>query len=273
MQTQAQSGLAFRNLHERSRAFVIPNPWDVGSAKVLAQLGFEALATTSAGFAFSLGKRDNAVGRDAVMEHARALTSAVDLPISADLENGFGDDADTVAETIRRAAAAGLVGGSIEDSTQRTDEPIYARELAVERIRAAADAARSLAFPFVLTARCENYLVGRVDLKDTIARLQAYQQAGADVLYAPGLTAEADIAQVVRSVDRPVNVLMGIPGVGLGVEQLSAIGVRRISVGGSLYRAAFSSLLRAAREMREQGTFHYADNLVSHREVSRFFAS
>jgi 2-methylisocitrate lyase-like PEP mutase family enzyme len=207
MRTQAEKGRLFRVLHERDGAFIIPNPFDVGTARLLARLGFEALATTSAGYAFSVGRRDNTVGRDEMMAHVAAIASATDLPVSADLENGFGDDPETVAETIRRAAASGVVGGSIEDSTARPGDPIYAHERAVERVRAAAEAAHTRSFPFTLTARAENYLVGRPDLKDTIRRLQAYQEAGADVLYAPGLASQDDIAAVVRSVDRPVNAL------------------------------------------------------------------
>src|SRR5688572_7245188 len=193
METQERKGSAFRRLHERVSAFIIPNPWDVGTARLLAHLGYEALATTSAGYAFSVGQRDNTISRDEMMAHVRAIASATDLPVSADLENGFGDQPETVAETIRLAAATGLVGGSIEDSTNHAGEPIYEYELAVERIRAAVEAARSLDFPFTLTARAENYLVGRSDLKDTIKRLQAYQEAGADVLYAPGLVSRDDI--------------------------------------------------------------------------------
>src|SRR6516225_4771229 len=226
MATQAEKGKAFRALHERKGAFIIPNPWDVGTARMLEHLGFEALATTSMGFALSIGKQDNAAGRDAVLAHAAALTAATELPISADLENGFADAPEVVAETIRLAAKAGLVGGSIEDATERQEVPIYEMAHAVERVRAAAGAARSLPFPFTLTARAENYLHGRPDLKDTIRRLQAYQEAGADVLYAPGLTSKEDITEVVRSVDRPVNVLMGLQGVGLTLEDLNAMGVK-----------------------------------------------
>ena len=272
MQTQQSKGAAFRQLHERQTAFIIPNPWDVGTAKVLAGLGFEALATTSAGFAFSIGKRDGAVGRDKMIAHVREIVDATDLPVSADLENGFGDDPQTVAGTIQLAAAAGLVGGSIEDSTQRKDDPIYEQQLAVDRVRAAVEVARSLPFPFMLTARCENYLVGRPDLTATIKRLEAYQEVGADVLYAPGLSSKEDIAAVVRSVDRPVNVLMGFRGADLSLEELSAIGVRRVSIGSGLYRAAFGPLLRAAREMREHGTFSaIADEPVSFRDISAMF--
>lgn len=187
---------------------------------------------------------------------------------SADLENGFGDEPEVVAETIRRAAATGLVGGSIEDSTGRRDEPLYELPLAAERIRAAAEARHTLGFPFVLTARAENFLVGRADLGDAVRRLQAYQDAGADVLYAPGLVREDDIATVVRSVDRPVNVLVGFAGVRLSLQSLSALGVRRVSLGSGLFRAAFGAFLRAAREMRAQGTFNFADEAVSFRDVA-----
>lgn len=271
MLPQAQKGKAFRALHERDGAFIIPNPWDAGTARILAHLGFEALATTSAGYAFSLGQRDNTIGRDPMMRHVAAIVSATDLPVSADLENGFGDRPETVAETIGLAAAAGVVGGSIEDSTGRPEHPLYDLKQAAERVRAASEAARSLPFPFVLTGRAENFLVGKPDLKDTIRRLQAYQDAGADVLYAPGLTSEEDIAAVVSSVDRPVNVLMGLQGVRLSLEVLSAMGVKRISVGSALSRAALGAFLRAAREMREHGTFAFADEAVNYREISAMF--
>jgi len=270
MATQTEKASTFKALHERKKAFVIPNPWDIGTARMLAHLGFEALATTSMGFALSIGKQDNAAGRDAVLAHAAALTAATELPISADLENGFADAPEVVAETIRLAAKAGLVGGSIEDATERQDNPIYEMAEAVERVRAAAEAARSLPFPFTLTARAENYLHGRPDLKDTIRRLQAYQEAGADVLYAPGLTSKEDITELVRSVDRPVNVLMGLQGVGLTLEDLSAIGVRRISVGSGLYRIAHAAFLRAAREMHDAGTFGtMANEPISGREIGK----
>jgi 2-methylisocitrate lyase-like PEP mutase family enzyme len=271
MLTQAEKGRAFRALHERDRAFIIPNPWDVGTAKLLAQLGSEALATTSMGYAFSAGQRDTTIGRDRMIEHVSVIASATDLPVSADLENGYADAPDAVAETIRLAAAAGVVGGSIEDATGRPDQPIYDREHAVERIRAAVAAARALPFPFTLTARAENYLHGRPDLSDTIARLQAYQEAGADVLYAPGLASKEDIAAVVRSVDRPVNVVMGLLGVQLSLTDLSALGVRRVSVGSALCRAALGAFLRAAREMREHGTFTFAKEAASPREISALF--
>ncbi len=271
MRAQTEKGRIFRALHKRDSAFIIPNPWDVGTARLLAGLGFEALATTSAGYAFSLGQRDNTIDRDQMMAHVSDIVSATDLPVSADLENGFGDDPDMVAETIRRAAATGLVGGSIEDATTRPDHPIYEHGLAVERVRAAAEVAHALPFPFTLTARAENYLVGRRDLTDTIRRLQAYQEAGADVLYAPGLATRDDIAAVVRSVDRPVNVVMGLQGVQLSLAELSAIGVKRVSVGSALARAALGAFLRAAREMREHGTFAFAADAVSYGEISALF--
>src|SRR5215831_20031818 len=210
MPTQKEKGQAFRALHHRDRAFIIPNPWDIGTARVLAHLGFEALATTSMGFAFSIGHRDNTITREDAIRHAGAIASSVDIPVSADLENGFSDAPEAAAETIRLAAAAGVVGGSIEDATGRADNPIYELAHAADRVRAAVAVARALPFTFTLTARAENYLHGRPDLKDTIKRLQAYQEAGADVLYAPGLTTRNDIAAVVKSVDRPVNVLMGL---------------------------------------------------------------
>ena len=269
--TQEEKGRRFRSLHEGPGAFVIPNPWDIGSARLLALMGFQALASSSAGYAFTLGRCDNQVGREEMMVHVAELVAATDLPVSADLENGFGDEPETVAETIRQAAAAGLVGGSIEDSTTRAADPIYARDLAAERVRAAAEVVRGLPFPFTLTARAENFLLGRKDLADTIGRLQAYQEAGADVLYAPGLTSLEDIRTVVASVDRPVNVIMGLAGVRLSVHDLSSVGVRRISVGSSFARAAIGAFLRAAREVQEHGTFTFADEAATSREVSELF--
>jgi 2-methylisocitrate lyase-like PEP mutase family enzyme len=273
MPTQAEKGKRFRALHERDQAFIIPNPWDAGSARLLAHLGFEALATTSMGYAFSAGKRDNTVGREQIIEHIHGLALATDLPVSADLENGFGDAPETAAETIRLAAQVGVVGGSIEDATERSDDPIYEREHAVDRVRAAVAAARALSFPFTLTARAENYLHGRPDLKDTIARLQAYQEAGADVLYAPGLASKDDIAAIVTSVDRPVNVLMGLRGVRLSVPELSRLGVKRISVGSALCRTALGAFLRAAREMNEQGTFDFAKDAANPQEIGAIFGA
>jgi 2-methylisocitrate lyase-like PEP mutase family enzyme len=236
-------------------------------------LGFEALATTSAGYAFSVGNRDNTIDRHEMMSHLSTIASATDLPVSADLENGFGDAPEVVAKTIGLAAAAGVVGGSIEDMSRQPGHAIYEREFAMERVRAAADVARAFPFPFTLTARAENYLAGRPDLKDTIERLQAYQMAGADVLYAPGLTSKDDIATVVRSVDRPVNVVMGLQGVQLSLAELSAIGVRRVSVGSALSRAAFGAFLRAGQEMQEHGTFTFAEEAVSYRDLSAMFTA
>ena len=269
--TQTEKGRNFRAFHESDRAFIIPNPWDPGTARLLAHMGFQALASTSMGYAFSIGKCDNTVGRDHIIAHIASIASATDLPVSADLENGFGDAPEVAAETIRLAAATGVVGGSIEDATGRADPPIYEKEQAADRLRAAAEAARSLPFTFTLTGRAENYLHGRPDLKDTISRLQAYQEAGADVLYAPGLATRDDIAAVVSSVDRPVNVLMGLQGVLLSLAELSALGVKRVSVGSSLCRAALGAFLRAAHEMREQGTFTYANEAASSREITEIF--
>lgn len=268
MSSQQEKANRFRALHEQDHAFIIPNPWDVGTARLLALIGFEALASTSAGYAFSLGRRDGAVGRDQMMLHLAELASATELPLSADLENGFGDDPRAVAQTIQRAAAAGIVGGSIEDATNRPGDPIYAKALAVERIRAAVAAARALPFAFTLTARAENYLHGRPDLGDTIARLQAYQEAGADVLYAPGLKTVQDIKAVVSSVDRPVNVLAGLQGMDLTLEALSKIGVKRVSIGGALARAALGTMLRAGREMHDHGSFAFTRDAVSHADIS-----
>jgi 2-methylisocitrate lyase-like PEP mutase family enzyme len=269
--TQSAKGLAFAALHTRDAAFIIPNPWDTGTARLLATMGFEALATTSAGYAFSVGRPDNTISREDTIAHAAAIAAATDLPVSADLENGFGDDPRTVAETIRMAAAAGLVGGSIEDASGRTNGEPYEIALAAERILAAAEVVRALPFRFMLTARAENFLVGRPDLSDTIKRLQAYQEAGADVLYAPGLTSVDDIATVMRSVDRPVNVVMGLSGAQLSLATLFALGVKRVSIGSALARAALGAVLRAGREMREHGTFEFARDAVAYGEINRTF--
>lgn len=264
----SEKGRMFRDLHYREKAFIIPNPWDAGTARLLEKLGFEALATTSAGYAFSTGKQDGAVTRDEMIAHVRDLAAATDLPVSADLENGYGDSPKDAAETIKLAAAAGCVGGSIEDMYGRNGERlIYGHELAAERVAAAAEVAHSLDHTFTFTARCENYLAGNPDINDTIKRLQAYQEAGADVLYAPGLKTMEDITAVIASVDRPVNVVMGLSGVQLSVNELSAIGVKRISVGSALSRTALGSFLRAAIEMRDLGTFTFAEDAVSVKKV------
>ena len=271
MQTQKEKGEFFRSLHQREQAFIIPNPWDAGTARMLAHMGFEALATTSAGNAFSLGQKDGTVGRERTLENVTVIAAATELPVSADLENGFGSSPDVVAETIRRAAEAGAVGGSIEDATGEPHQPIYPIEAAIERIEAAAEAARSLPFPFTLTARAENFLYGRTDLKDTIHRLRTYQEAGADVLYAPGLSTRDEIEAVVSSVDRPVNVLMGLGRLQLSLDELGEIGVRRVSVGGALYRLALGSFLGAAREMKERGTFGFARRATSTQKITAMF--
>lgn len=271
MATQAELGAIFRKLHEGDVAFIIPNPWDRGTARILAGLGFKALATTSAGYAFTLGQRDNTVGREKMITHVADIVESTSLPVSADLENGFGDDPETCAETIRLGAANGLVGASIEDSTGRSDSPVYDISQAVDRISAAVAARAALPFTFTLTARAENHIVGRPDLSDTIKRLQAYQEAGADVLYAPGLMSREEIASVVSSVDRPLNVLMGIGGTELNLAELSELGVKRISTGSAIARAAFDACVRAGREMAQAGTFTFADNAVPSREIVELF--
>jgi 2-methylisocitrate lyase-like PEP mutase family enzyme len=235
----------------------------------LSSLGFEALATTSAGYAFSLGVRDGAVGRAETLANARAIIEATDLPVSADLENGFGDDPEDAAETIHAASAIGLVGGSIEDASGDPARPIYDLSLAIERVAAAVESARKLPVPFVLTARAENFLHGRPDLEDTIRRLQAFEKAGAEVLYAPGLTTLEQIRTVCGSVSKPVNVVMGLVGGGFSVQQLAEAGVKRISLGSSLARAALGALMRAGREIREQGTFSFAAQAIPFAEVNR----
>ncbi len=271
---QRQKAIAFSELHAGPGAFVIPNPWDAGSARLLEHWGFSALATTSAGLAFTKARPDgeNAVSRDEALANAAEIVGATSLPVSADLEGGFGVSPEICAETIRLAAKTGLVGGSIEDATGFSGNPIFAIEAAVERVRAAAEAAKALDFQFMLTARAENFLHGRPDLKDTIQRLQAFQEAGADVLFAPGLRTADDIRAVTSSVDRPVNVVMGLQGVRLSVAELSTLGVRRISVGGALARAALGALLRAATEIRDRGTFEFAADAVPHAEIDGIFS-
>jgi len=263
---------AFRALHARAGAFIIPNPWDAGSARLLAMAGFDALATTSAGFAYSRGRPDNAIGRDEMLGHIAEIVAAGGLPVSADLENGFGDDPATCAQTIRFGADAGLVGGSIEDATGRDDVPIYPFDLAVERVRAAVAAARSLPFPFTLVARCENFLHGRPDLDDTLRRLTAFAEAGADCLFAPGLRTREQIRAVVDAVaPKPVNVIMGLTGAQFSLRELEELGVRRVSVGSSLARAAYGAFLRAAKEIAERGTFTYADDAVPFATINGMF--
>jgi 2-methylisocitrate lyase-like PEP mutase family enzyme len=271
--TRDQKYEVFRALHERAGAFVIPNPWNAGTARILTALGFEALATTSAGCAFSAGYRDSSTGltRDEILENAKAMVEATGLPVSADLENGFGRSPEMCAETIRLGADIGLAGGSIEDASGDPQDPIYRFDLAVERVAVAAKAAHDSRF--VLTARAENFLHGRPDLDDTIRRLQAFAAAGADVVYAPGLPGLEAIRKVCASVSKPVNVLMGLKGATFSVEELAAAGVKRISVGGSLARAALGAVVRAAREMKEKGTFNFAAEALPSAEAKAYMAA
>ena len=260
---------AFYALHRET--FIIPNPWDRGSARLLAHMGFKALATTSMGYAFSIGQPDNSLTREQTLANAADIADGTDLPVSADLENGFGDRPEDAAETIRLSQQSGIVGGSIEDATGDAAAPIYDIGLAKERVQAGVEAARALPYKFTFTARAENFLWGRPHLGDTIKRLQAYQEAGADVLYAPGLKTREDIASVVSSLDRPVNVVMGLVGAQLGLEELAKIGVKRISVGSSLQRSALGAFLRAAEEMSGKGTFTYAAGAASPKDVTPIF--
>ncbi|MGO9588831.1 MAG: oxaloacetate decarboxylase [Candidatus Acidiferrales bacterium] len=284
--TQSEKAKKFRALHRLPAAvgakieeagpgaFIIPNPWDVGSARILEGMGFEALATTSSGFAYSLGKRDGMTTRDELLAHCRAVSEAVDVPIAADLEKCFGDDPRTVAETIRLAGATGIVGGSVEDASGDDGRPIYDFSLAVERVAAAVEAARALPFPFTLTARAENFLHGRADLDDTIRRLVAFAEAGAEVLFAPALPHLDAIRAVCAAVaPHPVNVLAGIKGLAFPVAELEVAGVRRISLGGVLSRVAFGGLIGAAREMKENGTFGFVDRAAPTTEVAAFMTA
>ena len=268
--SQGDKAARFRALHEQPGAFVIPNPWDAGSARVLAGLGFAALATSSGACAGTLGRRDGKVTRGEALAHARAIVAATDLPVSADLEKGFGDAPAAAAETIRLAAEVGLVGGSIEDATGDPARPLYDISQATERVAAAAEAARALSFPFTLTARAENFLRGRADLDDTIRRLQAFERAGADVLFAPGLPDLAAVRAVCGAVTRPVNFMVGIKGKSFSVAELEAAGVRRISLATSLYRAAMTGLVEAAREVKESGTFGYLERSLATAELSKY---
>lgn len=270
--SQTDKAMRFRDLHAGPVGFVMPNPWDPGSARLLASLGFQALASTSAGFAFSRGLPDGQVPRQAMMQHLAELAAATTLPVSADLGDGFALSPDDVAACILDAAQAGVVGGSIEDSTGDPSAPIRELGLSVDRVRAAVDAARSLPFPFTVTARAENHFVGVPDLADTIRRLQAFQEAGADVLFAPGLARREDIAAVLGAVDRPVNVLVGVPGMALSASDLMDMGVSRISVGGSLARAALGALMRAATELHDHGTTQYASSAMRGSDLNQLFA-
>jgi len=268
--SQADKAARFKALHDQPKAFVIANPWDAGSARMLAGLGFAALATSSGAAAGVLGRRDGRISRDEAIAHASAIVEATDLPVSADLERGFGDAPEEAAETIRQAAAAGLVGGSIEDASGDPGQPIYALAHAVERIAAAVQVARSLPYPFMLTARAENFLHGKADLDDTIRRLQAFEKVGADVLFAPLLPDLAAVKLVCSSVGKPVNFMAGVRGKSFTVAELEAAGVRRVSLATSLWRAAMTGLIEAGREIREKGTFGYLDRTLPTSEVSRF---
>jgi len=268
--TREQKYNAFKALHERPGIFVIPNPWDAGTAKILTALGFEALATTSAGYAFAAGRPDStsALNRDGIFENAKAIVEATHLPVSADLQDGFGPSPETCAATIRLACGIGLAGGSIEDASGDLNKPIYNLQLATERVEAAAETAHT--HQFLLTARAENFLYDRPNLDDTIKRLQAFEQAGADVLYAPSLPNLEAIRQVCASVSKPVNVLMGLKGATFSVEELAAAGAKRISVGGSFARAALGAFVRAAREVKDKGTFTYATEAISHADATKY---
>ena len=263
--------IAFRALHEQPGAFVIPNPWDIGTARILASMGFPALATTSAGMAYALGVREGGVSRAAMLEHLRMLVGATPLPVSADLEKGFGDTPESVAETIRVVSETGIAGGSIEDFTGDLSVPIFEKSLAVERIAAASEAARALRGDFVLTARCESLCYGSTDLDDVIDRLQAFEAAGADCLYAPGLHDLASIRTVCSAVSKPVNVVMGMPGATYSIDDLAEAGVKRISVGSAFFRVAYGAMIDAAREIAGSGTFEKTQDGIGFAEMDGFF--
>jgi len=271
--SQSDKAQLFKSLHERPGCFVIPNPWDAGTAKILAAMGFEALATTSAGLAFSLAKSDSSgsVTLPEVIANAKEIIAATHLPVSADLESGYSVSAEGIAKTIALAAEAGLIAGSIEDATGNSNSPVYELTEATERVRVAVEAARKLPFPFLITGRAENFLYGRTDLKDTIKRLQHFQEAGADVLFAPGLKLKQDIESVLKEIDHPLNVLMGSGGTDLTVDDLSAMGVKRISLGSSLSRAAFGAFISAAKEIKTKGTFQFADSAIPYKDLNGMF--
>jgi 2-methylisocitrate lyase-like PEP mutase family enzyme len=267
--TQGEKAIRFRALHAGPGILVIPNPWDVGSARILAGLGFQALATSSAASASALGKRDGRLSRDEALRHAKLIVDATDLPVSADLEKGFGDAPEVVAETVRLAAGVGLVGCTIEDATGDPDSPLYDFGLAVERIAAAAEAARSLPFPFIVTARAHNLLYADPCLDETISRLQAFEKAGANVLFAPGLPDLDAVRAVCQTVSKPVNFMVGIKGKSFSVEELAAAGVRRVSLATSLYRAAMTGLLDAAREVKDEGRFSFVDRCMATADLNK----
>ena len=270
--SQQEKATRFRALHQ-GPTFIIPNPWDIASARILSGLGFQALATSSAASAVAIGKRDGGLTRGEALAHARTIIEAVDVPVSADLENGFGDEPQVVADTIRRAADTGLVGCTIEDSTRTPNRPLYEFSLAVERIAAAAEAARALPFPFMLTARAHNFLYPDPSLDDTIRRLQAFEKAGADVLFAPGLPDIDTVRTVCAALTKPFNFMAGIPGKSFPVEQLAAAGVRRISLATSLYRAAMTGLLEAIREVKDKGEFGFVNRVVATADLTKLMGS
>lgn len=266
--TQSEKAAHFRALHDGPGAFIIPNPWDIGSARMLAGLGFQALATSSSASAYALGRRDHGLTREEAVAHARLIVDATDLPVSADLENGFGDAPEVVAETIRLAAEAGLVGCTIEDATGNPANPLYGIRQAAERIAAAAQAAHALPFPFMLTARAHNFLYAAPSLDDTISRLQAFEKAGADVLFAPGLPDLASVRAVCAAVSKPFNFMAGIKGKSFSFGELAEAGVKRISLASSLYRAAMTGLLDAARQVKDTGQFVFLDRCVTTPELN-----
>lgn len=273
MRTQADKAAAFRALHERPGAFIIPNPWDAGTAKLLGAMGFEALATTSLGLANMLGRADSRATQAEVIDNCRIIAQVTDLPVNADLENCFAHDPAAAAEVIRFAAEAGAVGGSIEDYTGDPANPIYEFDLAVARVRAAAQVARTLPVPFLLTARAENLIHGRNDMADTVRRLRAYEAAGADVLYAPGLRNLDDVRDVARAVTRPVNVVTGWLDPDITLAQLSEAGAKRISVGGALSRLALATFVKAAQSMGEDGSFTWMREMIGIAELRKMLNS
>ncbi|EKT4500173.1 isocitrate lyase/phosphoenolpyruvate mutase family protein [Flavobacterium psychrophilum] len=265
MKSQYEKAVLFKKLHNDKSTFIIPNPWDIASAKILTHFGFKALATSSAAIALSKGVSDNSLDLESTLIHLEEIASATDLPVSADLGNGFFDKPENIYDTIIRAAKTGIVGASIEDTKSNKSYPF---ELAVERIKAASEAAKSLNFPFTLTARADNYFIGNPNLEDTIKRLEAYQAAGADVLFAPGIMAKEEIQSIITSIDTPLNVLMGIKGCTLKFEELSEIGVKRISLGASLYRTAMSGFVESIQQMKQTGQFDFADKSLSYQEIN-----
>ncbi|HEY7339115.1 MAG TPA: isocitrate lyase/phosphoenolpyruvate mutase family protein [Bryobacteraceae bacterium] len=267
--TQNEKAARFRALHDGPGVFIIPNPWDAGSARILAGLGFHALATSSGAAAGAVGRRDGGLTRQEALAHSRFIVDATDLPVSADLENGFGETPEAVAQTVRLAADAGLVGCTIEDSTGDSARPLYDFQLAVERIAAGAEAARRLPFPFMLTARAHNFLYPNPSLDDAIKRLQAFEKAGADVLFAPALPDIASVREVCAAISKPFNFMAGMKGKSFPVDELAAAGVRRISLASSLYRAAMTGMLDAAREVRDTGRFTYLDRCITTPELNK----